>query len=176
MNNAIAKVFAALILVAAVSCKKHGTGSQGPQGLQVDTTRIIGRWAWVRSNFLFHILTPQLSGAHKELDFTTTGVVYIKHNDSTGQIPSPYVAVPLISSLSLLPGDVTETVPYHFGNSPLGCPAGPPEDANATFFALYIGEWINQVKLSNDTLYLVTPPCLIQPDSVIYVRVNGGIF
>lgn len=175
MNNAVVKAFAVLVLVAAVSCKKHGTGSRGLQANKADTTGIVGQWAWVRSNFLFNVLTPQLSDAHKELNFTSTGVVYIRHNDSTGQYPSPYIAVPPMSHLSLLSGDVTDTVPYHFGDEPVGCP-GPAEDLNATFMALVIKDWINQFKISNDTLYLVTPPCLIQPDSVVYVRVKGGIF
>ena len=107
------------------------------------------------------------------MEFTNTGVVYIKHNDSTGQYPTPYIPVPPVLHLSLLPADVTDTLPYHFGNEYVGCPGTDP---NATFMALDVMKDINQFKISNDTLYLVTPPCLIQPDSVIYVRVNGGIF
>ena len=168
MNNVILKLSSVLILTAVLSC--HKEVSRGPQDQRADTTRIVGRWTWVRSNFLFNVLTPS-SGVRKQLDFTATGAVYIKHNDSTGGFPGPYIAVPPLSRLVLLGGEVTDTLPYHFGAEPVGCPG---TDQNARFTALVIKNGINQWKISNDTLYLVTLPCLVQPDSVIYVRAKAG--
>jgi len=168
MNNVITNVFLVFLLVAAISCGKQEAGVRAPQ---TDTTNIVGKWTWVRSNFLFNLLAPR-SGVHKELDFTTTGAVYIKHNDSTGQDSGPYIAVPPLSRLTLLSNDVTDTVSYHFSAEPVGCPVR--EDQKATFAALIIDKVSSQFRISNDTLYLVTPPCLVQPDSVIYVKTKAG--
>jgi len=168
MNKIILRVSSVFIFVAALSCKKQAGGSGTSQA---DTTGIVGEWTWIRSNFLFNVLTPR-SGAHRALTFTATGAVYIKHNDSTGQYPGPYIAVPPLSRLALLSGDATDTLSYHFGAEPVGCPVA--EDLNASFTALVIGNGINQFRISHDTLYLVTPPCLAQPDSVTYVRSNGS--
>jgi len=71
----------------------------------------------------------------------------------------------------LLGADVTDTLSYRFGAEPVGCPG---TDQDASFTALVINNGINQWKISNDTLYLVTLPCLVQPDSVIYVRAKAG--
>jgi hypothetical protein len=170
MNNLILKLTSVLILAAVLSC--HKQRSPEPQDRGTDTTGIIGRWTWVRSNFLFNVLTPR-SGVRKQLDFTATGAVYIKHNDFTGQFPGPYVAVPPLAHLVLLDGDVTDTLPYRFRDVPTGCPV-PPDNQKASLTALVIRNGINQFRISNDTLYLITLPCLVQPDSVIYVRVKGG--
>jgi len=83
-----------------------------------------------------------------------------------------YIAVPPLSRLTLLSNDVTDTVSYHFSAEPVGCPVR--EDQKATFAALIIDKVSSQFRISNDTLYLVTPPCLAQPDSVIYVKTKAG--
>ena len=165
------KLVLAFMLVAAISCKKEAKNSQVVP--QADTAGIVGQWTWVSSNFLFNYLTPQ-SGVHKKLTFTATGVLYITHNDSTDYNPGPYVAVPPVSPLVLFPGDVTDTLAYHFGAEPVGCPPQDDMNAGSTFMALVIGGEVNQFKISNDTLYLVRPPCLAQPDSVVYVRTNSA--
>ena len=172
MSNLILKISLISVLVTALSCKKEGkTASSSEKKLSAaDTTGILGQWTWVKSNFLFQYETPA-SGVQKKLTFTSAGIVYITHNDSSGLFPGAYVGVPPVAPPVLLSRAITDTLSYRFGAEPVGYP--DLEDINASFMALVIGDDINQYQISNDTLYLVAPPCLAQPDSVIYVRTSG---
>lgn len=148
-------------VIALVSCKKH-VATVVHHSEPVDV--VVGEWQWVQSNFLFSYLTPQ-SGLQKTLTFTGNGLVYVRHNDSTGGAP----ILLMTSHLLPLPGLLTDTFSYSFGPEPIG--GGSSGTFNALITTL---PYIYQFSISGDTLYLASAPGLPQPDNAAFVRVASS--
>lgn len=140
-----------LVILLMCACKKN----------QLANPQITGNWNWISSGLGTQLTTSQNSGIQKSVAFKANGELIITHNDSTN---SPLL--PGFEPVVLLAGGaIKDTTTFLTRMEGAGC-------VNFQFPELVTGTGNGyQYSVSNDTLYISSPPCLA-PFQSVFVKVN----
>jgi hypothetical protein len=146
-------VFCVGIFIMGMSCSKSMNSDQ-PKTDQ----KLTGEWTWIQSTFGNSIINPAGTGIQKKLNILSNGDFSITHNDSTYQYAEFQVYI-----TPLLPKTIVDSRIYQIVNKSIGC--------TSTKIDFLVVDTLHnyQYAVSNDSLYIMNPPCLA-PHTTIYIK------